>query len=177
MCIRDRFQSGREFGGGGGVSIYCNDQLTVNCIDNLCYVTDYIECCTVKIKINSRTIFVIAVYRPPGGSLDTFNENMIEILNDSSLRNCEIVVLGDFNINLINYHDSNINVRNFVLNMFSHHYISVISKPTRFPCGDQHGVPSLLDHTWYNRTGANESGILIFDNTDHLPTFVIMKCG
>ena len=66
--------------------------------------------------------------------------------------------------------------RYFVDNMFSHVFLPLITRSTRFPSGGQHGSPSIiLDHVWYNRCNAVWSGILIYDVTDHLPTFIVLK--
>ena len=35
--------------------------------------------------------------------------------------------------------------------------------------------PLLLDHIWHNRLYSVETGIILCDTTDHLPTFVLMK--
>ena len=64
-------------------------------------------------------------------------------------------------------------VNNFSSSMFARHFISTITKPTRFPCSSiQNGTPSLLDHIWTNGTLSYVSGILATDISDHCPTFV-----
>ena len=86
----------------------------------------------------------------------------------------EIVVAGDLNINLIGYEDSCLDIKKFVYSMFSLNFVPSITKPTRFPDGNQRGGPSLLDHMWHNRRSVTKSGIILYNITDHLPTFFIL---
>ena len=53
--------------------------------------------------------------------------------------------------------------------MQTFYFIPIILKPTRFRDGHQ---PSLLDQIWTNKPPSEyECGIVLFDQTDHLPTF------
>ena len=167
--------SGRSQGGGGGVSVYCSDWLSIKKVEHLSINNNDVESCVVEIVDNSRKIFVLALYRPPQGSLTNFNEFILFALNDPILVDNECIVTGDLNINLLNYENSCVNSRNFIYNMFSLSFVPLITKPTRFPSGDQSGSPTLLDHMWYNRSGDMESGIFLFDCTDHLPTYVLIN--
>ena len=59
----------------------------------------------------------------------------------------------------------------FVNEMHSSHFLPLIRQPTRFdPAGNNR--PSLLDHIWFDRLVPHKTGILLFDLTDHLPTFM-----
>ena len=54
--------------------------------------------------------------------------------------------------------------------MHANSAVNLITKPTRFPQGDQHGSPSLLDHFYTNQISkVKHIGLLINDTTDHLP--------
>ena len=66
--------------------------------------------------------------------------------------------------------DSNI----LVNSLYSHHFISVINKPTRFPTITSH-TPSLLDHIWTNNLNYSDSGIVLSNITDHCPSFINFK--
>ena len=165
----------RTTGNCGGVSVYYRENLfTCNLITRLCFVNDDIETCVVEIKYKLRTVVIIAVYRPPSGSLLNFSNFISIIINSFSKLNDELVVTGDFNIDLISYENSCLQTRNFVFNMFSYNFLPIITKPTRFPVGNQRGTPSLLDHVWYNKLNIYFSGILLFDSTDHEPVFMML---
>lgn len=143
-------------------------------MEHLSFVNDSIESCTVCVTSGTRSLFVVAIYRPPSGSLHDFLNHLMFILGDSLLRNCETIVTGDLNINLIGYEESCVGTRNFVFSMHSMNFLPYITKPTRFPRGNQVGGPSLIDHVWYNKYDNAKSGILLFDHTDHLPTFFLL---
>ena len=165
----------RALGGGGGVSIYCNSSLSSNQLTDLSFIDDSIEVCVVNMKVSNREFIIITIYRPPNGSLDAFMEFLLVILNDTRVKNNEVILTGDLNINLIDYENSNRNVKNFIYHMISLNYLPLITRPTRFPDGNQNGKPSLLDHIWYNRIYNVETGIILCSATDHLPSFVILK--
>jgi hypothetical protein len=165
----------RGAGCGGGVSVYCIDKLNCDKLCDLCYSDNTIESCVVRIKYNMRTIVIVAIYRPPSGNIDSFNIALLSILNHELIKDEEIILAGDFNINIIEYDNAIQPIRNFVYNMFSKGFLSVITEPTRRPIGDQHGSPSLLDHIWYNKLNLHNSGILLCDTTDHEPTFLILN--
>ena len=169
------YHCGRSGGGGGGVSIYCSDELSVRKVEHLSYCNEVIEVCTVTVLSGGRKIVIGAIYRPPGGSLSEFYESVNSLLHDSEVQSSEVVLLGDFNIDLLHCESLGANAGNFIYDMFSHNFRTIITKPTRFPCGNQPGEPSLLDHVWYNRFADIESGIMLFGLTDHLPTFLILK--
>ena len=165
---------GRVGGGGGGVSVYYDEVLGVTKVEHLSYVNEDIEVCTVCIQSGDCKLCIIAVYRPPSGSIDRFSEFMLALLNDPIVLDRETVGSGDFNINLLSYGDQCEATRKFAYNMSTYNFMSLVAKPTRFPSGNQVGQPSLLDHFWYNRFNSVDSGILLIGITDHLPTFLII---
>ena len=61
---------------------------------------------------------------------------------------------------------------NYVATIQSLNYIPTISRPTRFPEGNQRGNESLLDHIYVNFSLPCITGILHYDITDHLPVFI-----
>ena len=82
--------------------------------------------------------------------------------------------MGDFNSNLLKYHEES-NVTNFVDSLASYDCISLINKPTRF---SKNCTRSLLDHIYtniYDEKRINNAGITIYDISDHLPVFVNRK--
>ena len=159
---------------GGGVSVYCSDLLSSEKIEELSLVNGDIELCVVKLKTIPREIFIIAIYRPPSGTFDGFFGALAGVLNHDLLARTDIVVTGDLNINLLNMcDDENCNLLSSIMHSLS--FIPLISKPTRFPVGQQQGNPSLLDHFWFNRLYPTLSGILTTDISDHMPTFLFVR--
>jgi len=72
-----------------------------------------------------------------------FHPSRINSLNLSliSQKNCEYLIGGDFNCNLLKYHEQS-NVTNFVDSLASCGCISLINNPIRF---SKNCTPSLLD--------------------------------
>ena len=81
------------------------------------------------------------------------------------------ILIGDFNINLLE-HQTHQDTGNFLATIQSLNYIPIISRPTRFPEGNQRGTESLLDHIYVNFTLPSIAGILQYDISDHLPVFM-----
>ena len=79
--------------------------------------------------------------------------------------------MGDLNINLLE-HQIHQETGNNLAVIQSLNYIPIISRPTRFPVGNQRGNESLLDHIYVNFTLPSISGIIQYDLLDHLPVFV-----
>ena len=158
----------RESRRSGGVSVYVDSKYFSSQIGNYSYANDTIEVCSIKLNIpnSNLEIYVIAIYRPHSGSVDGFISCLNQILN--SIGNKLIYVVGDLNLDL---QKSTPDVRNFITNMQSYHFIPTILKPTRFPA-NQTSSPSIIDHIWVNNLSTHFSYIVMSDFTDHLPCVI-----
>ena len=56
--------------------------------------------------------------------------------------------------------------------MNSHYFLKYLSIPTRF---DNHNLPSLIGHKWYNNTDIHYCCAISIDFTNHIPCFVTLK--
>ena len=85
--------------------------------------------------------------------------------------NQQVFILGDFNINLLNY-NSSIPITNYVNFLFSKQFLPYIIPPSRVSTHSS----SLIDNILSNITG-NEtiSGNILTQITDHFPQFLIVK--
>ena len=77
---------------------------------------------------------------------------------------------GDLNINLTNFQSEEVSRFNSCL--FSFHFVPLITKPTRFDPGSNNATPSTLDHIWINNIYPSKAGIILYDVSDHCPTFL-----
>ena len=83
------------------------------------------------INTNNKNIVVGCVYRHPGMDTNEFNEHYLSILNENLLeKNKEIILMGDFNINLLRYKDDH-NSTDFLDQIYSCSLIPRITFPTR----------------------------------------------
>ena len=158
----------REIGLSGGVSLFIKEEFVSNPISSASFANESIEVITAELEHENKTWVIIAIYRPIRGPAHQFIDYLAEILNHERIVNKEILIVGDFNINLLQDSSS----RNILLEQLnSYHFLPVINKPTRFsPSGIDR--PSLLDHIWFNRITNYECGIIINDTTDHFPTYI-----
>ena len=66
-----------------------------------CLVSEHLVAVCIEVnKIKSKPTIVTSLYRPPNSRIETFDtiENLIENLDDE---NKEIILVGDFNCNLL----------------------------------------------------------------------------
>ena len=152
----------------GGTSIYVRNDLNATQLNNFSYVSINIEVNSVKVNLNKEEIIIVAVYRPHGGTIQGFTEELERIIHGLNLGSRRCLLAGDFNIRL--EQDSTENSI-FTESMRSQHFFPVITKPTRFP-PDNRSSPSLLDLIWTNSLNVLNSGIVYHDTTDHCPTFI-----
>ena len=156
----------------GGVSILVSDNLKSNLVPNFSYVSAELEICTVTITLADTEYTVSSLYRPhfKHARIKEFKNALEPILNNKLFKKSKTILVGDFNINLLEHHthpDTNL----FLSFMQNHFYLPVITRATRFPEGLQRATPSLLDHIYINFSPPAVSGILKVHITDHLPVF------
>ena len=158
---------------GGGVTVLCSDKLKAKRMSDLCTADDTIESCIVEIVGIEFSLVILAIYRPHSDSIINFNNRLIDLLNHHSLRNKNVVIVGDLNIDLLLERN-----HEFICSLQSLHFVSIIDKPTRFPgLGKSLSAtaPSLLDHIWINFDWPHVGGIIYSDITDHSLTFLIVE--
>ena len=156
---------------GGGVSVYVTDTLVSLGLDDLTINNEVIETCCVKISYNSSFLYVICLYRPPNMDFyDLFLDNCSNFLTELMVLDRNFYVLGDFNVNTLS---SGIVSTRFVDLMRSFSMMPLVSVPTRIT----DNVQSLIDNIWTNDLASINSGVLIFDVTDHFPIFLSLPLG
>ena len=91
---------------GGGVGVYLNNNITYTVRSDLTdsAATNSFEVLLIEINvINSLPILILNCYRPPSTSISVFNlqlSALLDSINDHCL-NVRQIVLGDFNVNLL----------------------------------------------------------------------------
>ena len=107
------------------------------------------------------------MYRPPGRSVDKFNDQLKNLLQKLEHRN--LILCGDFNINLLNT-ESHLGTEQFLQILNNYGAYPLITKPTRITLGSS----TLIDNIFTNLIRTSKNGILINDISDHLPTFSVI---
>ena len=135
----------------GGVSLLIKDHLESSLVEKFSFIGPEVEMCTVSIKVNSADYIVSVIYRPhfKHDNIKEFIKVLEPILNDKTFKKSKSILAGDFNINLLEHH-SHSDTNDYISFMQNHFYLPVITRPTRFPEGQQRAIPSLLDHIYIN---------------------------
>ena len=86
-----------------------------------------------------------------------------------------IFLVGDLNLNLIDYH-SNAKVRNFVNLIFQHSLVPIVNKPTRVKKNNETLIDCIITNSFTDQE--NLTDILKTHISDHFPIFIFsMKRG
>ena len=156
----------------GGVGVYIKNSLTFHSRDvlNLCTT----ECETLWIEIENqldKNIICCIIYRHPNSNLECFLNQLFTLIEKANTENKYCFLLGDFNINLLNY-DTHTQTEDFINILNSYFFEPHIIKPTRIT---DH-TATLIDNIFFNSVDFDAiSGNLIFDLTDHLSNLLIIN--
>ena len=150
---------------GGGVAIYSSADISINVIQNLCFMEDYIETLCISFKLKNELFYICVVYRKPGSNFEQFLDKYEEILRVICRSKC--IVCGDFNLDLLKYENSK-TVEAYVNLSFQFSLFPFVNRPTRV---STHSA-SVIDHIWCNFLNPAKSGILLNDTSDHFAPFL-----
>jgi len=160
---------------GGGVGIYVRSTIKFKILPEISVFVDRIlESLFIEIVLDNNKIYTVgSVYRPGSThptltQTESFNEfsNLFANICDTITSNKhEVVVLGDFNIDVLQY-NSNCRSANYVDLLFSFGLLQLITKPTR--CCDNSAT--LLDHVVTNVNAPSfVTSVLTSRISDHFP--------
>ena len=166
----DSVSLNRNLRPGGGLKIFYLEHISVE-ICTSSYISHWSEKMVLKTSIPSfGNLILCALYRPPSGSIPDFCENMSEVLGNFIDSRC--VVIGDLNINLLNYNSDN-SVRNYV-DMFSEYgFHNQINLPTYHSPITQTDL-SCLDHIFHNLNMPCKGFVVEPRLADHYGTCLII---
>ena len=156
----------------GGVGLYVKSGLKANQREDLCANDDDFE--TVWIEINnlkSKNILCCCTYRHPHSEISKFIDHFHEVLGNLAKENKQIAIMGEFNIDLLNY-DSHTATNEFANMMFSHHFQPCILHPSRITDASS----TIIDNIYVNSATENNvfGGNILSLISDHLPQFAIL---
>ena len=176
MCFLENdqgYHSYRNVNRGGGVSIFCLNEIHCEKLLSLILCNETIESYAFRIYFSKYYIIILAICRPHSDTINNFTDILSEFLQNPLVTNAYMVILtGDMNINL--YDLDSVHVDNCSSCLSSSFFIPTITKCTRFPSYDSNVSPSNLDHIWFNKLFNFWSGMINIDISDHLPTFLHM---
>ena len=89
---------------GGGLGLYINNNLQYSdsTFTHLNRNNRDIEAQWISIlQKPNKVILICNIYRPPQGNVETFIDTMDNLLSELDLHRCEIILMGDFNIDIL----------------------------------------------------------------------------
>ena len=165
---------------GGGVGVFVRENVESEVLSELSeFIPGVYESIWLKLRPNkqkkAKDIIIASVYRPnsaPKANLKlalTIHTSILDkIKQDKKLRKCKLIIMSDFNLDLMEF-SSNQSVSNYLDIHFSSGLLPVITKSA-------HLTPTsakLIDHIFSSQLPDNyKSGIIQFDISDHMPTFL-----
>ena len=174
---------------GGGVGIFVTEKLSgnVKIIDQLTFSDELFENLTIQIpdcistgnnNNYKKDLLVAAIYRPPNSqSYDLFNSELEKMLKSVDKGKSEVVLTGDFNLDLLKF-ENHLPTANYIDLVMNHKLLPRIVRPTRI----KKQSATLIDHIFTKDDKIHVvSGIIDTElagnsgYTDHLPVFTILK--
>ena len=161
--------------GAGGTLLYISDDITYKCrndLNKLLYSPGELESTFIEIMNTKKKIIVGCIYRHPKMPIPYFNNCFLSpMLEKIGNENKEVMLLGDFNIDLLKVNQEKSN-DNFLDILGSHMFLPQIILPTRVCEKSQ----TLIDNIFINSCNYNcISGNLTVKISDHLIQFLIME--
>ena len=150
---------------GGGLLVYIPSHLPINRRTDL--EVQGMECICLELHFpRSKPCLFSFIYQPPPSNVSYF-DLLDSLLNKIDCERSRYIILGDFNIDLLNQ----IPVNSRFIDLFhGFNYTQLISVATRPFSGN------LLDHIFTNdMASVLKSGTLSLSLSDHLPVFVSWK--
>ena len=156
---------------GGGTIIYLRDGLQfrvrgdLNTADN--------ECTWVEIiRKNCKPLLICCIYRPPDQDCARFISELGDCLSKIDLDKCELILLGDFNVD--QYNGCKQNKQKLMNFARSVDMSQIITEPTRITSTTR----SLIDLVFVNNQHRIvDSGVVSLSLSDHSLVYCVVKSG
>ena len=136
------------------------------------YIKSLIESTFIEImNTKQKNMIIGCIYKHPKQGTHDFNENYtLPLMDKLSREKTYILIMGDFNINLLNYsNDKDTTI--FLDRMFSNSFSPLITLPTRVSNNSE----TLLDNIFYKKPLNNDmiAGNLCFVISNHFIQFLV----
>lgn len=161
-------------GNAGGTALYILSSLTFiprHDLSSILFYPKNLESTFIEIqRAKQSNVVVGCLYKHPLMNVKDFiNLYLNPFLDKISKEHKSIVLMGDFNINLLN-HNVDPNVNEFLDSLHSHHILPFINLPTRLTPTSK----TLIDNIFMTHTlNKSISGNITSSISDHLPQFLI----
>ena len=127
--INDHSQHSKS--SAGGVASYVKSNLDHFARNDLSILEDEFETIWTEIKnTKGQNVLCCCTYRHPITDINKFNNYIDNIVQKISKENKLLFIMGDFNVNFLNYESHN-DTNDFINTMISHYLLPHILHPTR----------------------------------------------
>ena len=121
----------------------------------------------IDFEVDGKKIVFGTIYRSPNCCHDDFLVNLSNVLSEGTKLSPRLIISGDFNYDLLNSENTNVNM--FTDTFFEFGLYPLINIPTRIT----DTTAKVLDHVWTNILDRPiRTAVLCNPISDHLPTFV-----
>ena len=114
-----------------------------------------------------KNIIVGIIYRPHNRRIEDFVTINNELLDKISRENKICFLMGDFNVNLMNYHRHHLTGQ-FLDGTYSNTFFPLITSPLRITSHTATLIDNIFVNNFFQRS---KSGLLFTDISDHLSVF------
>ena len=164
-------------GKAGGVGMYVKNSLgqAITTTYKLTKPGTYqVEDLWLEIFHSKKKYIIGGIYRHPNQNISEFSRIMESTLSQLSSRKYPCIIVGDFNIDLVQY-DSQRMVQEYLDVVTTNNFMPLLILPTRITARSS----TLIDHIYYyyGKSSENQimkSGCLISDISDHLPNYIML---
>ena len=165
------FFSQPSLSNAGGVGIFISKTISCSLRSDISDSQIDFESLWIEIECDLHHNIVCGViYRHPNSNFENFITCMNDIIEKLNNENKYCIIMGDFNIDLLN--SSHPATDEFQNTLETHFFSPHILQPTRIT---DHSA-TLIDNIFFNSiTHHTISGNIIYDLTDHLPNFLIIN--
>ena len=168
------FHQTRDGHKGGGLCIFLRNTLSYKIRSNLNMNSDATECLCFQISTKTSKNLILSLnHLPPNGDSTLFEKHMKSILSKNKATKKEVILIDDFNINLLDF-GKNKRVLSFVNLMFRFGMIPTINKSIHVT---RH-TATAIDHVFTNTIMDNieiKTAIVKTDTSDHFPIIFATK--
>ena len=159
---------------GGGVGILISTNLRYTECKKISSALAENECVTVELKLKSQSTCIISsMYRPPNVDIQTFQTCYNSLVCEmKKLRPKSIIIGLDHNLDFLKS-DCHNGTNQFIQHNLDANLIPTITWPTRITKSSATLIHNIL--VSQSLCGNYESGILIDDISDHMPSICVIK--
>ena len=182
FCTRDMNEPLPNPNCGGGVGLFIHNKFSFEILNiQSSFIPRVYELIWVKREVGKSKYKIIGnVYRPNSvpmadlaRAITNHQNNILSIKSNKNHKNCDIQILSDFNVNILNFAQHEL-TNTYLESMFSIGLLPVITQPT---CIHPTSA-TLIDHIFEsNKVNHYIAGVILTSLSDHFPIFYKEECN